>query len=218
MHSNDDILIKHIETPQRYVMFAGSLYIAENTEYKEALGAGPFNGVTAYTDGTILSAMTVNTAGLQTLSVGSFRLSVNKMQKSFPATLVDKTTSLTTPQNDIKLVGDGNFALSRNQMFDPPRYLSYTPGMDLEGYDFIYADYPQPQQHGEWLVAQTTMTNEMYTNKDHIVRFAVTMPGLAENHRALNIQSLQVIFEKHPLTPRYLWSKIMQKLSTLFRK
>lgn len=219
MHTNDDILIKHIETPQRYIVFAGNLYIAENAEYEEALGMGPFTGVTAYTDGTMLSALTAHAAGLQTLTVGSAHLTVDQVKKSVQRKLTRPQTTLVAPKNDIKLSGDGYFALSPDQMFAlPPQYATYSPGMDLSGYDFILADYPQPQKQGDWLVAQATLTDEVYRNKDHLVRFAIAMPGLAENHRAMKIRSVQIMFEKHPLTPRYLWVKLSEKARKLLRR
>lgn len=218
IQTNDDVLIKHIETRQQYVMFAKNLYIAESAEYREVLGAGPFTGVTSYTDGAKLTALTEHVEGLQTIKIGSARLEVSKTKKDFQAMLDDTITTITTPRNDIKLSGDGNFAFSRSQMFDPPRYQKYAPGMDLKGYDYILADYPQPQQQGGWLVAQATMTEEVYTNKDHLVRFVIAMPGLAENHRAMKIKSVQVTFEKHPLTPRYLWAKLSEKARKLLRR
>lgn len=216
--TDDDVFIKRIETTQRYVVFAKTLYLAENQEYAPVLGDRTFAPTTIVTDSTTLTALTEHPEGLQTLAFGAKSLTLLQVQKDYTTKLTTPPTSITAPQNDVKLSGDGYFAFTRDQMFDPPRYSTYSQGTNLEGYDFILADYPQPQQRGDWLVAQTTMTNEVHTNKDHLVRFSIAMPGLADNHRTLKIHSVQVIFEKHPLTPRYLWSKLTAKLHNLLKR
>lgn len=217
--TDDDVFIKRIETAQRYVMFAHAIYIAENEEYQAVLGRSTFSPTTLVTDGTTLSALTAHAAGLQTLTAGSTRLMVDQVKKIVQKKLTRPQTTLVVPKNDIKLSSDGYFAFSQDQMFTlPPQYAEYMPGMDLAGYDFILADYPQPQQQGDWLVAQTTMTNEVHMTKDHTVRLAIATPGLTENHRAMKIRSVQIIFEKHPLTPRYLWVKLTEKARKLLRR
>lgn len=219
IQTNEDVIIKRIETAQRYIMFAGSLYLAENREYQSVLNKNTYASTTVYTDGTTLSAVTAHTGGLQTLTVGSSYLVVSKIQDIQQTKLFSPITTIVALKNDVKLSGDGYFAFSREQMFAlPPQYNTFSSDVDISGYDYIIASYPEPQKKGDWLLAQTTLTNEMHTNKNHIVKFALDIPDLAENHLAVKILSIQVTFEKQALTPQYLWTKASNALGKLFHR
>lgn len=220
IQTEDDVFMKRIETRQRYVMFAKSLYLAENSEYAAVLGDGTFSPSTVYTDGTALEALTSHPAGIQVITAGRALLKVGTVKETASVRLADQVTKVVVPQNDVKLTGDGYFAFSNEQMFSvPPDYAQYVPGMDLDGNKAIIAHYPQPKKEGDWLVATVTLDQgEVYTTKDHKIRFAITMPGLAENGRALKVRQVKIILEKDPLSVGRVWNKLVALTAKLFKK
>jgi hypothetical protein len=218
---DDDIFIKKIETFQHLVMFKKNIYLTDNEEYKIILGDKSFTPTTIYTNGSVVKARTAHENGLQTLRVGYRNLNIDEKHVLKEIETTNEITSIVSPKNDIYIQSNGFFAFSKDQLFDPnfSLVMDLDKIKDVEEYDYIFADYPQAQLVDGWLVAETSVEvpylyfNE---NKDKVVNFIFSLPGLPENNRVLKIKEMTIHFEKEPFTLDNFFPRIKNWLKNIF--
>jgi len=219
---DDDIFIKKIETFQHLVMFKGNIYLTDNIEYKEILGDKILTPTTVYTNSSIIKARTAHENGLQILRVGKQSLLIDERHVLKEIKDLDKFTPIVSPKNDVYLEGNGFFAFSKDQLFDPQYSLvkDLDEVKDVDDYDCIFAEYPQARQVDDWLVAETSVeVPHLYIqeNKDKLVSFIFSLPGLPENNRVLKIKEMTIHFEKEPFTLDNFFPRIKNWLRNIFR-
>ncbi|MFA4930478.1 MAG: hypothetical protein WC570_01255 [Patescibacteria group bacterium] len=214
LDTNDDMFIKKIVTFQHLVMFKGILYLTDNSEYKSIVGDRQFSPTTVYTNSSILSAYTSHDANLQTLRVGTRNIELTSANELVDVTLNQPITSITTSKNDVSLQGNGYFAFTKDQLFDPNISLvvSVNDITNIDDYDFIIATYTQPASEGDWLIASATVeAPQLFFDKgsDLLAHFIINLPNFHESGKILKVKEISINFEKPPLTLSRIWSKII---------
>ncbi|HCM68356.1 MAG TPA: hypothetical protein DIS62_05180 [Candidatus Kerfeldbacteria bacterium] len=209
----DDIFIKKIVTGQNRVVFKGNVYLAESPEYKTVLGDRLFTTTTLYTNSKSITARTSHVNSLQTLRVGQETVVISELHTPSSIVTAGGFTAVTSPKNDVYISGDGFFSFSQSQFFDPT--YNDIPNLNavenVNDYDFIISEYPQPQEEDGWLVAEARIeAPQLYFSKNGLttVSFMFNLLGLPENRRTLKVKEVTVTFEKTPLTFRRISEKL----------
>jgi hypothetical protein len=211
---DDETLIRSITTRQKYLVFIGHVYLADNAEYS-------FAGVneqptTVYTDSKEISLSTAHVNGLQEVRFGSQSGKIDKIKQNLR---LEKTTqnaleTIILPRNDVTISGR-YFSFTPEQYFDPrmgSKDFAEVSAGQLDNYDYIIGNYPIAQIEGEWLVASQTVTvPQLYTEKGTI-RMALNAPELKNNRRVLKLKSIDIDLERDPITLTKVIDKLRSKL------
>lgn len=221
--TNDDIFIKKIRTFQHLLMFKGHVYLTDNQEYQAVLGDMRFSPTVVYTDNSVIRASTSHQKSLQTLAVGVQNLTLNTVGTQEEKDGLHGVTTIVSPKNDVYIEGDGFFAFSRDQLFDPTQVI--VPSLDsvsnADDFDYIIAHYQQAQTDGDWLVASTTVAvPQLYFDResDLSVHFIINMPGLHESGKILKVKDITIQFQKDPITVKKIVSKLDSWIKHVFVK
>lgn len=223
IQTTDDVLITRIKSSQQLLTFHGSVFLAENKDYANALGDGPFTPTSLYTTSTQVEAITRHQTAFQDITVVSpgkrTSLQLTGVKEKISFDRLEGMSVVTATKNDVQIYGNAGFAFSQNQYFDPSEFSirNLDSVKDVEQYDFIYAKYRVARQEGDWLVAEATLeAPQLYvdTGKDREIHFLVDMPGLGENNRILKIKELTVTLDKEPITVH----NALQKVRNFFRR
>lgn len=215
--ANDDVFIKRIESQQSLIVFKGHVYLTDSNEYQTILGERKFPATTLYTNSSSISSRTAHNAGLQTLRVGSDFVSMTDRHVDYMLSGLLGVTQIVSPLNDVKIEGDGYFAFSEDQFFDPEGlFTSKIDSVpDVDAYDFIIAHYPEPITIDGWLYSEATIeVPYLYfgAGNEYVTELLFTMPGLPEDGKQLMVKSVSVIFEKEPITINNLFTRLMNFL------
>jgi len=210
---HDDIFIKEIVTFQHLVMFKGNVYLTDNEEYRDILGDKKLMSTILYTDSTSVKVRTSHEGSLQTLRVGWENLEIDELHTLKQIDNLEGITRLVSPRNDVYIEGNGFFAFTENQLFNPNfgSLNKLDTIKDVEKYDYVFAKYPQAEEEGDWLVAKATViTPQLYIHKnnDYSINFMFNLPGLPEDKRVLKIKEVNIVFEKEPITINNFFEKL----------
>ena len=216
----DDIFITKISSRQSKIVFRNSIYLAENGEYSEILGRDTFTPTSIYTNSTEARVRTSHPGSFQTLKVGASDIKLNVLHElvNLPIKKSAEVVTVVSPKNDIYFEGNGYFAFSKEQFFDPDYASAVTVDSvaDLDGIDFIVANYPEPVVENGWLVAEATVQAPyLYFDKgaDTLLHVMVDFPQLPEKNRNMKIKEIRIEFTKPAFTIDALVSKIKRWLS-----
>ncbi len=219
----DDVFIKKIVTFQQLVMFKGNVYLVDNPEYVDILGDKNTSSTVLYTDSSSLSFYTAHDDGYQEVRAGSQYVTIDKTHTSYDVTVAhdpDQLISILSPRNDLYVSGDGFFTFSPDNYFDVHTDIAIPLDQvdSLDDYQYVIASYPQADTVGSWKVASASVSvPKLYFEKqgyNYVSHFIISLPGLSENNRRLNIQKVTVRFEKDPIT----WSNIIPRLKNIFSR
>jgi len=200
----DDTFIKKIQTYQHLLVFNKHVYLTDNVEYAGIVDENNISPTTLYTNSNYVSARTAHENGLQVLRVGNYNLRIDDLHVMNEIDTEEGIVPVITPKNDIFIEGNGYFAFSKEQLFDP--YFSLIKSINeiekVNDYDYIITDYPRPATEGEWQVAQASISSPyLYLNSDqqNVYHFIIDFPGLPENDRQIFIKDIEIRLEKEPI-------------------
>ncbi len=216
--TNDDVFTKKIVTFQHLVMFKGGVYLTDNEEYQDILGDKELTPTTLYTNSSVIKVRTSHDDGFQTLTVGNRQLKIDEKHVLKEVEELEGVSRIVVPKNDVYISGNGYFAFSEEQLFN--RYYASVNDLErtknVDDYDYIFAEYPQATEEGEWLVAETSVTvPDLYFQKDKdiLANFIIDLPGLPESNRMIKVKGLEITFEKEKITMGNVFTKLKDWLS-----
>lgn len=160
------------------------------------------------TDAVSLSFETYHPTAEQEIKIGtqSAQLKVKEELIATPSAEATSSahglTEITLPKSDVVVKGRlGYFAFSPEQFFQPTRYKLQTIDSkeDLEGVDYIIADYTPSWQEGEWRVAEAEFDLSTAFVKNGKLSWLIKAPGLKENGNEVIIKKIEVELSKKPL-------------------
>lgn len=205
----DDVFIKRFVTFQQLLMFKGNVYVVDNNEYQDILGEKTLSGTLLYTDSTELSFYTAHDDGYQTIRAGSESVTISETHTPYDIAVdhpTDQLISISIPRNDVYIYGNGHFSFSPESFFSVNKAIA-TPLEEVESiddYDYIIASYTQAQTVGDWKVASASVAvPQLHFEKsgyNYLSNFIISLPGLSEQNKNLKIKSVEIIFEKEPIT------------------
>lgn len=198
INSNDDILIKQIETTQTKLSFGGNLNLALS-ERKD---------ISVFTDASYLSSKTTSPKALQSISVGAENLQISETYKQYLLPIKKPgTNEIKIPQAGISLSGNGIFAFSASEMINPD-FKKVDQYLDLAQVDYILANYQTPKVQNNMKIAQVVLDlGGAYREKGQY-SFMLSLPGYeAKNGEGVKIKNLKI-----ELRGKSLWQKILEKI------
>jgi hypothetical protein len=195
--SDDDVFIRSIKTTSRHWVVGPRLNFGDVVGYSTTTMAG-----VAWTTSRHVVAETLHAEGQQVVRLGEVSVNVSRTHEPFRLDRRDsdaRPVQLTAPKGDVRLVGDGWFALRPEAYFDPkPKRLTDATDLNAEQVKGIVTPYLRPADQGDgWYLAQKTFTLD--PNLDTL-RFVMSAPGVASRVGAVDIRRVTLRYHRAPLT------------------
>lgn len=215
---DDDPFIRAIVSRSKEMFFRGTLYLAGSSEYR-ALGNDENGSMTVYVKGTTLTASTAHENSLQTVRVGSKKITIANRHAPYTVKLPnpDRFEKITVPIADLRLETDGVFALS------PDRWFSSLAGATtikdfnkIDRFDYILAKgIINPKKSGQYAVTRKSID---LRSGSRTVRFAVSIDPVREgNTERINIKKVRVTLRgDSPITGKTIqWPGVLTLVNKL---
>jgi hypothetical protein len=204
--SEDDVFIRSIATNVHRWVIGPRISFGDTVGYATTTQAG-----IAWTDSRHLTVETFHREGMQTVTVGDASVDVNATHRVFR---IDRTDGKTSPQKvevpvgDVRLIGDGFFALTPDAFFVPqPRRVTVFTDLEREGILGVITPYQRPVALGNgWY--RSTLRFALDPSRDH-VRFALSTPGVLEYGTAVDIRHVRLTYRRPPLSPSE-WLRVLR--------
>jgi len=192
-----DIRIKKIEVNQAGLVFASPVFLVDTTPS------------TLITSAKNISLQTYHPEGLQTVQLDNkYALPVDRVSTKFDFNLSFYNGSnpaaggefhtLTIPQNDLIISGDGFFVFDKNSYFD----LKYANFVDVgtvkstDSLDFVIANYRPAVKKDDWYEAFVTFSPKDFKLDGDNLYFSLESPELNTYGGEINVDSLEVSVSK----------------------
>lgn len=216
--ATDDIIIPRVHTTQDRLVVKNRLFVINNEEYRSMLPTIATDPTTIYANLNKFAAKTDHLTGIQTLSIDSEPFEIEKTHDQWTWVAEDQTVApslrtITMPKNDVYLVGNGYYAFSEDDFFDPDFFMeSIDETTSLERLDYILMrDYTSPVALSNRRLKQTTVfsLDGVAGDRKHL-QFLLSVPGIDRNRYTIQIHSISFDFYRDPL-----WVRLKQRISAL---
>jgi hypothetical protein len=206
--AEDDVFIRSVETPMRHWVIGPRISFGDQVGYRDESRPG-----VAWTNSRHVVLETFHDEGLQTVTLGDSHVNVARTHEPFRLDRVDDVRGalrLDAPLGDIRIIGDGYFALAEDVFFLPePRRVTAWLDPEREGIDAIVTPYVRPQALGDgWYLASLSFRPDP---QDDELRFALSVPGIAERAGAVDIRRIRLTYRREPLSWSAWWKLIRQE-------
>ncbi|MFA5936178.1 MAG: hypothetical protein WC787_05000 [Patescibacteria group bacterium] len=213
--SDDDVFIRSIKTTSRRWVVGPRLNFGDVVGYATSTMAGH-----AWTTSRHIVAETFHTEGLQTLTLGPASVRVTKTHETYRLDRTDAETrpiELVAPQGDLRIVGDGWFALRVDAFFEPkPKRLTDGTNVDLERVDGVITDFEKPEPIGEgWYRSQKTFMIDPSLDR---LRFVLSAPGIMSRAGGVDIRRIKLTYRRDPITLSGWTMLLKQELINAWRR
>jgi hypothetical protein len=195
--ADDDIFVRRITTTAQHWVIGPWIYFADNVAYSTSSPA-----TKVWTNSRHLVAETRHVEGLQTVSLGNASVTLTKTHQIYK---LDRQTSelsgdlqLTAPRGDVRIVGDGYFAFSRDAMFLPyPRRLTDASDPAGEGILAVITPYRPPSSTADgWLELKSSFRLSPDMEKP---KLTLSAPGLFARQGTIDIRRVSLRYSRSAL-------------------
>ncbi len=207
LSGTSDIVWRQFTTSQRYMSFKNIIYIADDVGYFDVDRKTDF-----VTNSKTLALETFHAESAHSVVVGSSRISIPQSHMLTRSTVADGgVVAGKTDAGDVKIVGEGKFAFSKESFFDPdPKPLTASTNLDDPAIQYIYATVsPTATDKNGWRVATTTFNLASLVKESNAYKFALSLPGFHADLETVDVHSLTATFHKAPIS---LWTAIKNEL------
>ncbi|RMD50408.1 hypothetical protein D6827_04085 [Candidatus Parcubacteria bacterium] len=208
-----DIFWRSITTKQQYMVFVNKIYLADNIGYSDN-----YNETAFYTDAKNFILETYHASSTQSVRFGSDSVAIPESHKKvYFSSSQNGILAGYTDKGDVKITGDGMFALSRESFFNPdPVKLTVNSDIDALGINYIIANYRGVDNEDGWQRAGAEfLLADLYKNEDRAIKFIISLPMLAQYQNTVDLHAIKIIFKKTPWTWRSIWNKVQNKLKNI---
>ncbi|KKW30029.1 MAG: hypothetical protein UY72_C0025G0005 [Candidatus Uhrbacteria bacterium GW2011_GWD2_52_7] len=184
LSGTSDIIWRTIDTTLRYVTFKNRLYIGDDVGYLAEPRATTFVTNSSRITVETFHAESPDEVILEGTAYAIPETHVRQVIEMPDAPLVDGSVSA----GDIKMTGDGKFALASDMFFDPdPVALTAA---------YIYANTAVPAWQDGWRVADATFSLASLATENGAYKFALSLPGLEELGSTVDVHAVTLTFTK----------------------
>lgn len=195
--ANDDIITDRIETTQSKLAFINRIWLAEETKTSARL----------FTDSLKISAQTINPASLQEIKAGNNILNLTGTYRQFVVENQEGMIELEIKKSDLIISGDGIFAFTREQFFNPEQQkFSNRLDLDKRGINYVIAEYQMPIKSGEWQTASAEFDLKSAYREFFKFNFMISIPDLSAEDQIMDSLIIKEI--RVDLSGTTLWQKI----------
>lgn len=207
LSGTSDIVWRKFTTSQRYMSFKNTLYIADDVGYLNTDRQTDF-----VTNSKSLALETFHAESAHSVTLGSSTISIPQSHVLTRSTVTDGgVVAGKTSAGDVKIVGEGKFALSKESFFDPdPRPLTAGTNLDDPAIQYVYASVsPIATDTSGWRTATTTFNLASLVKEGGAYKLALSLPGFHADLHTVDIHSLTATFHKAPIS---FWTAIKNEL------
>lgn len=207
LSGTSDIVWRQFTTTQRYMSFKNTLYIADDVGYLDVDRKTDF-----VTNSKVLALETFHAESAHSVTLGSSMVSIPQSHVLTRSTVTDGgVVAGKTSAGDVKIVGEGKFAFSRESFFDPdPKPLTASTNLDDPAIQYVYASVsPTATDANGWRTATTTFNLASLVKEGNAYRFALSLPGFHADLHTIDVHSLTATFHKAPIS---LWTAVKNEL------
>ncbi|MFA6429012.1 MAG: hypothetical protein WCV84_00755 [Patescibacteria group bacterium] len=214
--ADDDVFLRRITTTAKRWVIGPRLYFADNVGYSTSTPS-----VAMWTNSRHLVAETFHKEGLQTIRFGSLVSVISKTHETYevsraPAELAGDRL-LVAPKGDIRVIGDGYAAFTKEALFLPyPRRLTHASDPLREGVLAIVTPYQRPQRTADgWWIVKTAfaLPSSLATPK-----FTLGASGLLARNGAVDIRHVELRYERQALSWDAWWVYVRRELAAAWKK
>jgi hypothetical protein len=191
--SDDDVFIRSLKTPSKRWVVGPRLNFGDVVGYATSTPPGH-----AWTTSRHIVAETFHDEGLQKVQLGPASVNVSRTHEAFRIDRTDtdlKPVELFAPNGDVRLIGDGWFALRSDAFFEPkPRRLSDGTDLEKEGVTGVITNFERPEAIGDgWYRVRKRF--DIDPTQDGL-RFVLSTPGIASRLGAVDIRNIQLTYTR----------------------
>ncbi len=215
--ADDDIFIRSIGTTARHWVMGPRLYVGDTVGYRAA--AQP---LAAWTNSRHLALETFHTEGLQAVSLGSAAVTLLKTHESYALDRTEKEWSgdaqILAPKGDVRIVGDGYFALDRDALFLPrPRRLTDASHPAKEGVIAVLTNYQPPEKLSDgWMRVHTAFA---LSPQDDRLKFSLAAPGIFFVRRgAVDVRAVTMTYTRPAISWNEWWVVVRHELVAAWKR
>jgi hypothetical protein len=198
LSGTSDIVWREFTTSQRYMAFKNRLFIADDVGYLAADRRTSF-----VTNSKSLVFETLHADSAHEVTLGTDVIEIPLAHTKVRANIASDGVVLgVTDAGDVKMTGEGKFALSRDSFFDPdPRSLTAITNLEDETLAYLVADVPPVEVTGDdWRTASATFELSELVKEAGAYKFAFSLPGLVTDGELIDIRRISVTFHKEPVS------------------
>jgi len=201
INTTDDVFIRQIKTKQQYLIFINKIYLGDtlNSSFKSD------NNIKLFTNSKQIKAVTPHKEGLQTLFINSDKLKLEEVYTQYNYINNKNKAVLLSPKGDVLLQSNNLWFFDENNFFDP-RIKRVAKNRDLEGLNFVIADY-QPNQEKK---VDFNLYNA-YKEKGKI-KFIISAPGLDIDKNQIDVEEIKIIVDRTDFS----WDNFKKFISKIY--
>jgi hypothetical protein len=213
---NNDFVITHIKTSQKYLFFKGRVFLADNFEYEDVLGKERIQQkpTTIYATANKLKFRTSHPKGFQKVLVENSIIEISETQTQFeheitpkkhPGFLAQDAKKIYIPKNNLITETNGYIFFDKEHYFGLS-VSDLTSSTNLTTTDFIMAkNYESPKKAGSWMQKTETFEIRPQYVDDGKLKFIISGRELKDD---VLVDKIEVTLEKDPITIKNFWSRL----------
>lgn len=216
INADDDIFIRRISSPLRRWVLGPRLYFADQIGYATSVLPGM-----AWTNARHLLLETLHKEGKQTVSLGGARVELQSTHTEYRLDRHENeragAQAVQAPAGDVRMIGDGYFALSPDLLFLPaPRRLTDASDPIAEGVKAILTPYQPPRALGDgWYEAFVEYPLE---DRPGTFRLALATPGMSERKGRIDIRAAHLTYTRASLDWRGWFFAVWREMASAWHK
>lgn len=212
--ASDDVFIRGIQTSSQHWVVGPRLVFGDVVGYATSSYPGQ-----AWTNSRHIVAETFHKEGLQKISFGPVQKTLVRTHSTLPFDRQDdgQIVPLFAPQGDVRFVGDGYFALSKDAFFEPkPRRFTASTILDTEKIDAVLTDYVRPDALADgWLHSHFTFSVD--PTLDHL-RFVLSAPGIMTRTAAVDVRKMTLTYRRPAVSYKDWFAILRQELANAWHR
>lgn len=195
--ASDDVFIREIQTTSQHWVVGPRIYFGDVVGYATSTFPGR-----ALTNSRHIVAETFHPEGRQTITLGTDRIPVDRTHTPTRLDRKDDTAApvaILAPKGDIRVIGDGYFALRNDAFFEPkPRRFGDGTDTNKEHVNAVMTPYVKPTSLSDgWFVS--TFHFQLNPTLDQL-RFVLSAPGVLSRSGAVDFRHITLTYHRSALT------------------
>ncbi len=207
LSGTSDIVWRKFTTSQRYMAFKNRLFVADDVGFLVDDRRTSF-----VTNSKSLVFETLHADSAHEVTLGSDVIEIPLPHTKVRAIIEsDGVVAGVTDAGDVKMTGEGKFALSRSSFFDPDaRSLTVNTNLDDGTLAYLVADVPPVDVTDDgWRTASATFDLSTLVKEADAYKFALSLPGLVVDEESIDVHRISVAFHKEPIS---MWTAMWEEL------
>lgn len=213
--ASDDVFIREIQTTSQHWVVGPRVYFGDVVGYATSTIPGR-----ALTNSRHIVAETFHQEGRQIITLGTDQIPV---ERTHTATRLDrtddlmKTVPILAPTGDVRIIGDGYFALRDDAFFEPrPRRFSDGTNTTKEHIDAVMTPYRKPMSLADgWY--SSTFQFQLNPSLDQL-RFVLSAPGMLSRAGAVDVRQITLTYHRSAVTYEDWFRILRQELANAWHR